>query len=418
MELDSYEKINTGSVIMSDIRKYMKDRKNIGITEESEDDAVLEEKLRKHKRMRTFRTVAIGVVIVLLFIAYILYDKNRVYTEYKVIDTVEVSDSHNSRFYGFGDYVLRYSEDGLAYLNGSKTYWNQAFEMDEPVIDICDKYVAIAEQKGNVIYIYNTDEQQGKVETEYPVIALDVSANGVVAAITEESSDVSYIEVISKDGTKIAKGQTILSGQGCPVDLSISEDGTKLAVSYLYVGSGVIESKVVFYNYSEIGKNEVDRFVGGFNYDKIVVAKVEFLDNDTVVAFGEGKAVLYSMKQKPSVIKEIAVDKEIKSVFYCEDNIGMVVKNGEIDNKYTMLIYDTSGRLVSETPFDFEYKDIKMSEGNIIMYNDISLKVYTVDGKEKYSGDMEEKINSIIMHNDRYKYYVIGASDIKTIKLK
>ena len=49
-----------------------------------------------------------------------------------------------------------------------------------------------------------------------------------------------------------------------------------------------------------------------------MVARVEFVNNDTVAAFGDDTVVLYSMKQKPSVIAEIPIDKEIKSIFYDE----------------------------------------------------------------------------------------------------
>ena len=206
----------TGSVVMSDIRKYMKDRNNNNI---EDDDNELEEKLKRHKRGKISKLIVVIVILGVALAGYLIYYNNKVYTEYEVTETVDISDSYNSRFYGFGDYLLRYSEDGLAYLNGKETYWNQAFEMKEPLIDICGEYVAIADQKSNEIYICDTESQKGKIETEYPIVGLDVSANGIVAAITEEKSDVSHIEVISKDGTKIAKGQTVLAGQGCPVDL-------------------------------------------------------------------------------------------------------------------------------------------------------------------------------------------------------
>lgn len=406
----------TGSVVMSDIRKYMKDRNNNNNIED--DDNELEEKLKRHKRGKISKLIVVLVILGVALAVYLIYYNNKVYTEYEVTETVDISDSYNSRFYGFGDYLLRYSEDGLAYLNGKETYWNQAFEMKEPLIDICGEYVAIADQKSNEIYICDTESQKGKIETEYPIVGLDVSANGIVAAITEEKSDVSHIEVISKDGTKIAKGQTVLAGQGCPVDLSISEDGTKLVVSYLYVGSGVIQSKVVFYNYSEVGKNEVDRFVGGFNYDKTVVAKVEFLRNDIVAAFGDDKITLYSMKQKPSVIKEIEIENEIESIFYCEEYVGYIISNGEAENPYTMVVYDTEGEKISETKLNFLYKDIKIADGNIVLYNDVTLKVYTVKGKQKYEGNFDDGITAVIMLKDKYNYLVVSSTSIKRIKLK
>lgn len=401
---------------MSDIRKYMKDRNNT--EDEGDDEKTLEKKLKRHKRGKIWKIITLFIVLTGVVIGYIIYDNNKVYTEYEVIDTIETDASYSSNFYGFGDYMLRYSEDGLAYLGENGTYWNQAFEMSAPVMDICDDYVAIAQQKANEIYICNTESQQGRIETEYPIVAIDVSANGIVAAITEEKSDISHIEVIGKDGTRIAEGQTILAGQGSPVDLSISEDGKKLIVSYLYIGGGVIQSKVVFYNYSEVGKNEVDRFVGGFNFDKTMVGRVEFLGNNYAVAFGDDKAVLYSIKQKPSVITEINIEEKIKSIFYCDEYFGMILANGQADNPYTMVVYDTEGSKVSETKFNFLYKDIKIANDNIVLYNDITFKVYTVKGKEKYEGNVDEGITSIIMLEDRYNYLLVGPSSIKKIKLK
>ena len=402
---------------MSDIRKYMKERNHIEETE-NEDEEMLEKKLKKHKRGKLTKLVLVLAVLLIAAFSYYLYMKNKIYTEYEILETVEIADTYNCGFYEFGDYMLRYSEDGLAYLNGSQTYWNQAFQMKAPLIDVCGDYVAVADQKGTTVYICDTKSQQGQVETEYPIMGIDVSANGIVAAITGDESDVSHIEVINKDGTKIAKGQTILSGQGCPVDLSISEDGTKLVVSYLYVASGVIESKVVFYNYSEVGKNEVDRFVGGFDYDKTMMAKVDFITNDIVAAFGDDKLVLYSMKQKPSVIASIDIDYEIQSIFSNSEYIGMVVENNEAEKPYTMIVYNTEGEKVSETKFNFIYKDIKIANESIVIYNDTSLKVYTVDGTLKYEGDIDEGITSIIMKDKDYSFYVVGSSSIKHIKLK
>ncbi|MBQ5917328.1 MAG: hypothetical protein IIW92_02040 [Lachnospiraceae bacterium] len=401
---------------MSDIRKYMRERDS-KLNEETDED-VLEEKLKRHRRSKASKWIILIAVLIIAGVGYLIYLDNKVYTSYEVLETAQITDNYNGRFYEFDDYMLRYSEDGIAYLNGSKTYWNHAFEMREPIIDICNSYVAVAEQKSNTIYICNNKGFQGQVETEYPIVGLDVSDNGIVAAITGENSELSYIEVIDEDGTRIAKGQSVLSSQGCPVDISISEDGTKLVVSYLCVGSGVIQSKVVFYNYSEIGKNEVDRFVGGYNFDKTMVARVEFVNNDTVVAFGDDKVVLYSMKQKPSVIAEISIDKEIKSIFYDEEYIGLVLANGQADNPYNMVVYDIEGKKISDVDFNLSYKNIKIANKTIILYNDVTLRVYTVKGKQKYEGNFDKGIVDVIMLDDKYNYLIIDPANVEKIKLK
>lgn len=401
---------------MSDIRRY---NRELNIEEDDNvDEDVLEHKLKRHKRAKATRVIGIVAVILLVIGGYYLYLQNRTFTGYDIVETVDLEEGYTCRYYEFGDYILRFSEDGLAYLDGDKTHWNQAFEIKEPVIDICGDYVAVADQKNNIIYMGNTKELQGKVETEYPIMDIDVSDNGVVAVISGDESEVSHIEILTKDGTKIAMGQTVLSGQGCPVDLSISQDGTKLVVSYLYVGNGAIQSKVVFYNYSEVGKNEVDRFVGGFDYDKTVMAKVEFLSNDVVAAYGDNKVAIYSMKQKPSLIAELDIDKDIKSILYNSKYVGMVLDNEDAENPYELVIYDLKGNKISSTAFNFSYNGIKFSDKSVVIYNDTSMRVYTVGGKLRYEGDIEGGISSIITKDNDYTYYIVGSTTIKDIKLK
>ena len=113
---------------MSDIRKYMKERKHM--EQQEEDDQLLEKKLKRHKRGKITKWIIVIAVLVIVAVCYYIYMKNKTYTEYETVENVEVTDTYNCSFYEFGDYMLRYSEDGLAYLNGSETYWNQAFQMN------------------------------------------------------------------------------------------------------------------------------------------------------------------------------------------------------------------------------------------------------------------------------------------------
>ena len=124
------------------------------------------------------------------------------------------------------------------------------------------------------------------------------------------------------------------------------------------------------------------------------------------------------MKQKPSIIAEIEIDKEIKSIFHNAEYIGLVIENDEAENPYTMVVYDVEGEIESETKFNFMYKDVKIGSESIVIYNDTALKVYTVDGTLKYEGEMEDGITSVITKNKDYNYYVVGPSSIKHIKLK
>ncbi len=397
---------------MSKIRDFIKSRK------EESADSEYDDKLRKHK-IKKFRRYAIivGIVVVVAIFVF-LYIENRTYSEYEVESNIMTGDTTKCMFYEYGKGFLRYSNDGLAYIEGSDSIWNQAFEMKTPMIDICKNYVAFAEQNTNEIYIYNTEGLVGKVKTSYPVINLEVAANGVVAAITEETN-ANHIEIIDTDGTILVTGQTVLSGDGCPVDLSLSEDATKLIVSYLYLNGGVTQTKVVFYNYSEVGKNEVDRVVGGFNqYKSTIVPRVEFITNDIAVAFGDDMYTIYADKQKPSILAEEKIDKEIKSIFYSEEYIGFIFETGEIDTPYELKIINTSGDILYEGAIEIDYRNIKFDGDNVILYDQDTFIVMTVKGKVKFKGNIGSQINEVIALGGKYKYIRIATESIDIVRLK
>ncbi len=397
---------------MISIKKFLNRQKDEEIDEEYEN------KLKKHK-LNKFKRYAIIVAVFAIFIIGIrIYYINKTYSSYSVTNNILSGDTTKCKFYEYGDYFIRYSNDGLAYIKNGETVWNQAFEMKQPILDICNDYVAIAEQQSNTIYIFDTTGLLGKIKTAYPIVNLEVAGQGVVAAITTESN-ANHIELMDKDGEVLVSGQTVLSGDGCPIDISLSEDGTKLMVSYLYVNGGASQTKVVFYNYSEVGKNEVDRVVGGFNqYKSTIVPKVEFLTNDIAVAFGDDMFTIYSIKQKPSIIAEYELDKEIKSIFYSEEYIGFTFQPENLDDPYDITIYDIDGDIIYEGTLDLEYKNIKLDNSNLLIYSDDTFIVQTVKGKIKFSKKLDENINEILGINGGYKYILVSSESIDQIKLK
>ncbi len=401
---------------MSDIRKYMKKRMTV-IENTDEEIEEYENRLQAHKN----RKLKIGLVLLLIVVAivgaYYLYQRYRTFNTYEIVSTVDMVEAYNSTFLEYNQGVLKYNADGIEYLVDGVTKWQQAFEMKNPIIDTCGEYAAIAEHRSNKVYIFAGDGLKGEVETSYPVISLDVASQGVVALITEEEK-VNHIEVIDKSGTQIAIGQTVLSGDGCPVDVSISDDGTKLIVSYLYLSDGVMQSRVAFYNYGEVGKNEVDRLVGGFNYyDSTIIAKVEFINNDVAVAFGDDMITIFEAKQKPERIKDIKVDKNIKSIAYDDDYIAYIVETGEAELIYELFVYDREGKLQTQQKMDFDCTAMKLEDEIVVLYNNNEVNIYTVQGVNKFRGNINEGINDVLTTNEDYVYKVISGEKMYKIQL-
>lgn len=366
------------------------------------------ENLKKNRKI--YISVAVVVLAALIMIiVHKIYDRNRTFDSYKVEYTMEISDGVDNEFYPYKTGVLKYSSDGMAYIDGGKEIWNQGFEIKNPVMDICGDYVAIAEEDSNDINIYNASGEAYKVSTSYPVKNLEVSRQGVVAAVLADET-ANYIEVIAKDGTQIAIGRTVLQGDGYPVDISISEDATKVAASYLAVTSGEIQSKIVFYNYSEVGKNETDRIVGGFNdFEDSLIPDIEFINENTVAAIGDNIIAIYSIDETPSEVARIKVKNEIQSVVYDDKYIALIVKNDE-SGKNMLQVYDLTGKKVLSQEEEFAYSGIKMSDGNIIMYNDTECKVVSVAGVTKFKYNFTMGITSIVPVSGEEFIFISGKN--------
>lgn len=366
------------------------------------------ENLKKNRKI--YISVAVVVLAALIMIVvHKIYDRNRTFDSYKVEYTMEISDGVDNEFYPYKTGVLKYSSDGMAYIDGGKEIWNQGFEIKNPVMDICGDYVAIAEEDSNDINIYNASGEAYKVSASYPVKNLEVSRQGVVAAVLADET-ANYIEVIAKDGTQIAIGRTVLQGDGYPVDISISEDATKVAASYLAVTSGEIQSKIVFYNYSEVGKNETDRIVGGFNdFEDSLIPDIEFINENTVAAIGDNIIAIYSIDETPSEVARIKVKNEIQSVVYDDKYIALIVKNDE-SGKNMLQVYDLTGKKVLSQEEEFAYSGIKMSDGNIIMYNDTECKVVSVAGVTKFKYNFTMGITSIVPVSGEEFIFISGKN--------
>lgn len=166
----------------------------------------LEEKIKVH-RMRVLKLV-LAVVILLLIVAGSLFFvyQNTSYTEYQVLERSERADSAGSSFLEFSGNILKYSYDGASCLDSAnRQIWSQTYEMQTPIVDICEDYVAIAERDGNKIYIMDTAGPCGSVETRRPISQIQVANQGMVAVLMEDEG-AGYIELYSKDGTFLAEG--------------------------------------------------------------------------------------------------------------------------------------------------------------------------------------------------------------------
>ena len=383
-------------------------------------DTVIESEKSREDKSRNLKIkviTIIGIVCALLLAIY-LFCVYRTYNNYKVRKTIKIETGTNSQYQAFGEFVVKYSNDGISYINGTETIWNEAYEMKSPIVDVCGDYLAIADKNSNTIYIFNKKGKVGEVNTSYPIIKIEVAQQGVVAALLEEAS-ANYIELYDKEGNLIVSHKSLLSENGFPLSFSISNDGEKMMTSYLSIKEGSTENQVIFYNFSNVGKDEVDRVVGTFNqYGETIVPAVYFVSNEDAIAIGDNVLTIYKMKEKPTIRKEIKFDKEIQKVFYSEKYVGLIFENSKGDTPYKMEVYSLSGEKIMSKEIEMNLDHVKFAGKNVLMYDDVTCELISLKGVVKFKHVFTKQLDAIVPMESTNTFLLMTKNKIEEISLR
>lgn len=400
---------------MINIRKYIKER-------ESQDKNSFEKKLWFHRGKKLAMAVGFLVAVVAILSAYQYYSRHLVYTGYDVLSVSELTEIMNGEYKAYGDYILRYSMDGISCMdkNGGLV-WGQAYEIKNPIVDVCGNYVALASQKGNEVYIFNKAGYQGEVRTQYPISSIKVAGQGVVAVMQEDAGN-NYIKLYDTKGEELVTTKTSLEKEGYPFAYALSQDGKKMAVSSLDIVGNSLKNVVEFYNFSAVGKDYVEKLVGTYQeeFENSLVPKIEFINNNTVCAFADNQIVLFRMKEIPEIISIIPIEEKIHAVFFSESYIGLITESKKEGALFQLRVFTADGKVVdsiSEKTLSERYTNAFFTNDSLVLYNEYSCEIINMDGVEKFNYTFERNI-VLLKYIADSRYTLITPSSISEIRLK
>lgn len=354
--------------------------------------------------------VAVIAAVCLVF----LYVEKRSYHSYKVLNTSEQEDVVSTQYVEMDGDILRYSPDGVSVVDSSmNTVWNETYTMQNPIADVNGSRAVIADSEGTSLYICDKKGVTGTVTTSYSIVKVRVAANGMVAAILDNDEN-TWINFYNSDGSLVAENLTKIDDPGYPMDVAVSDNGVMM-VTFQYVDGSKTTSYVAFYNYGDVGQNEDDRIVSGYTYENVVIPQVECISESQYIALRDDGFSTYQGNQIPKEVKTINVKQEIVSTFFDDQRIGLVFKNNSKDSEYTMEVYSMNGQLKFRKNFNVAYSTIKMSDGNIIMYNSSQICVMNSRGVQKYMGSVDGTIRDFFKIGWN-KYLMVMDNGVSTIK--
>ncbi|SHJ38575.1 DUF5711 family protein [Pseudobutyrivibrio xylanivorans] len=405
----------------------MEDFKIIKIPEQTEEEEQQQEPILKRREPEDDYTppkkryIFLIILLILSIVAVIVIKIISTYDDYEEIKTWERVDAGESTYSSFQGNVLKYSGDGIFYTSyDGSLIWNYTYDMTNPAIDTCGSYIIAYDKKGSEVDIFSTKGFVNQISTNIPVVDARVAAQGTVALLLQENNT-SYIQMYDKAGTLLVSGEIHPENRGFPVSMALSSDATKLLLSIINVNGGDITSELVFYDFTDKGKEEVDNIVATYTYIGTLIPKIEFVSKDKAIAFADKKIIVFNNNLRATVAKEINVSEEMKSIFYNDTHFGYVcekaVEDGTVVNQLN--VYNLYGLKTTTKEITESYTEISLMDNSEILISDgNTITICNLQGFEKFKYTFDEKIYSVIPGVTSRRYYLIEESKTAEIGLK
>lgn len=342
---------------------------------------------------------------------------NRQYSSYKVEYSVYVKNGGSMDYIDYQDGIIRYGRDGVTAVDQKgNAIWSGSYEMANPKADTCESSAVIADIGGKSLYVHKGEGTGTELTVDCPIVQACISKQGVVAVLLEETSSntIALYNPFDKSEKLLAEIPTNVE-DGYPISLDISPDGSSVIASYLGVMTGAVQSRAVFYNFTDVGKN-ANCLVGAHNYNDTLISEVRFLDDATVCLFGEKGFYLWSNMKQPQATGKREFTEEIRSAFASDKYIGVILKKDE--EACSMKLYDTVGTEVMAAEVSNTYDYVRIRNDEILLNSHNHCTVYRTNGVKKFDAALKGKISYFFPCKKMNRYFFVQDSKIKVIKLK
>ena len=386
------------------------------IKNEEKPDRAPEWAIFKHRMIKVLGVVAVAAALIAVMALLNRDYQNTTYEDYEILSKSVRTDSDTSKYLAYNGHVLKYSRDGAEAFDGTDSaLWNVTYEMQDPRVATCGDYVALGDKRGTQIIVIDSADNLNHIETKMPVLNFAVSKQGVVAAVLEDTG-FSWIKLFDKSGSELASIRCSMSESGFPIDISLSDSGILLAVSYARIEGEELKSSVAFYNFGGVGANESDHYMSGYDFEGTLIPRVHFMDDSTAFALGDNRLIFFSGQQKPEKIREYDFDKQIDGLYYGKDRVALVYRASG-DDQFTADVYNLSGENVISQRFDLDYSDIQVTSDRLVIYNENRCLIYNLKGKLKFDCLFDDPTILCAPTSNTRKFVLINRETSQLIRL-
>lgn len=390
--------------------------------EERRDNEQFSTSLSRHRVFRYIGTALFIILVVGLVVYWFGYRMAQPYTYVATTWEQNIVTAESQQYTAFSNGILQYGANGATFYNeSSKTVWSASYEMSNPAVAVNGDYAIVYDQGAKTAVVVSaSDGSIGSILTEISITKATISAYGVSALIVEEDLSNNML-FYDKYGVQLdIEIKTLMSQSGYPMDISFSPDGQMMIASFVYIDSGVMQSRIVFYSF-DTTVNTSSHAVGAFQkYGDTLFADVEFLGDDRAAAFGDGKIVIYSVKDSadPQELIVIEPEEEITNLAYNDKYIAFSTENGDLVQSKILYLYNKDGTMIFDEDTNFEFEELYLGEEGVYLIGSSTMQYLNLKGQNLFTGSLECNILQLVSPNKGTELLVISNQTLKSLKLK
>lgn len=375
---------------------------------------------RKKVNKGRWLTVVALVLLAAAAVTAVWYFGENNKTPYDTFEVVWTGNLHRNaavEYIPYCDGYMKVSRDGAEAVNSyGSLAWNVSYDMNNPVAACCREYAAVGDYGNRIVYMMDGTGSLYWKNVPYPIREVETSAVGVTAVRMNDGMT-DYIQLITLSGEVLVEIKTLENKDGFPVDIALSEDGTKLVTSYLVMEDGRAGGWLAFYNFGEVGQNYANNLAGVFKYEE-VVPELRFLGNDTLCAFRKEGVDVYKVPELPERLEELSFDSPILQVYTNDKYFAVMTDNTKEGTKARTIVYDRQAKPVFDRTLAESFDAFLLSKESVVFYNPGACLVVAFDGSLKFNGLLDGMSAVEIMPADgKDKFMVLEDEKVSTIQL-
>lgn len=329
---------------------------------------------RQVNKKRLIKIVGIIAIIVLIISMIILYFKNAKVREFfdvyifrkevyeNNLDTIHLTEEDNNHVYAFDRNIVVLKNNVLDIYNSSaKKEHSLNVEIANPIFDSNNKYLVVAENKGQKIYLISDNNILWQTSVEGDITNITVNKNGYVSVAISNAGYKTVIDTYDTSGNRLFKTFLALT---YAIDISISEDNKYLAIAEANFSGTLIQSniEIIPIDKAIVGQRDNQNFKADSN--KMIV-NIEYQERNRLVCMYDDSVYIIDNGESKELLKydyknTLFLDINLNSTIAQVEKISSGLLNSNSELKFTNIINNsTSSYELGGIPKSiYSYKDV------------------------------------------------------------